>query len=264
VEARRIRGGRARGEALVCRSPLSFLGGIDTSTGKVLDPDCELEGRSVAGSVLCFPFGKGSTVGSYSMYQLRLNRLSPAGIVNESAETIVATGAIISGIPMVDKVDISLLMTGDDVRMDADEGVLEIMGIAERHVVTSILRKGRAILLLQRSSGVGSYRGQWAGVSGFIERGEDDEAAARREILEEVGTEDVLLRCRTEPQRFRDGDTVWVVHPFLFDLRAKEVRIDWEHQKYEWVLPQDIGGYFTVPGLQQVVLKLLEKASRSP
>jgi len=220
--------------------------------------------REIAGSILCFPFGKGSTVGSYSMYQLRLNRVYPAGIVNESAETIVATGAIMSGIPMVDRVDISLLATGDEVRMDADEGVLEVEGVTEKHVVTCILRRRGKVLLLQRGRAVGSYRGQWAGVSGYIEDGEEDEAAARREIEEETGTKQVRLICRTEPQRFRDGDTVWTVHPFLFDLRARDIRTDWEHERYEWVLPEDIGGYPTVPELQRVVHGLLEKASRSP
>lgn len=239
------------------QTPLSFLGGIDPSTGLVLDPECECRGESVAGSVLCFPYGKGSTVGSYSMYQLKVNGRAPSAIVNSTAEPIVATGAIMSGIPMVDGVDVSLIRTGDEVSVDADGGMVELLDVPERLVVTDILRfKGR-ILLLQRSDEVGSYRGQWAGVSGFIEEGESPEEAADRELEEEVGVKGVRRTKAAGPQRFRDGDVVWTVHAFLYDVRSDKVRMDWEHKRCEWVPPEEISRYPTVPGLQKVVWKLL-------
>lgn len=241
----------------MCSCPLSFLGGVDPVSGRILEPECESKGLSVADRVLCFPFGKGSTVGSYSMYQLKLNGKAPAALVNESAEPIVATGAIISDVPMVDGIDVSLLRTGDDLTVDANEGSLEVGNVEERHVVTSIVRHGGRILLLQRSRRVGSYRGQWAGVSGFIEQGEDDETAARRELREEIGQARVVLKRRLEPQRFRDSDVVWCVHPFLFDVKDGHVELDWEHERLEWVPPEDVARYPTVPGLQKVVCMLL-------
>lgn len=257
IRARTIKSGSGSGKAVVCSCPLSLLGGIDTSTGKIQDGECESKGLSVAGRVLCFPFGKGSTVGSYALYQLKLNRKAPSAIINESAEPIIATGAIISDIPMVDGVDISLLRTGDSLFVNAEDGSVDLPDVVERHVVTNIVRNKGRILLLLRSSRVGSYRGLWAGVSGFIEPGESEDAAARREMGEEIGGGKVKLLRKIEPQRFRDSDTVWCVHPFLFEMPERTIRIDWEHEAFEWVAPKDVSRYPTVPGLQQVVYKLL-------
>ena len=75
VKARRIRAGYAAGKAVVCSCPVSFLGGVDPSTGKILDGECESRNQSVSNKIFCFPYGKGSTVGSYAMYQLKLNGL---------------------------------------------------------------------------------------------------------------------------------------------------------------------------------------------
>ena len=172
MTGRGIRRGRAEGTVLTSSTPLSFLGGVDARTGKIRDPECEARGKSVSGKILCFPFGRGSTVGSYAMYQLKLNRKAPAAIVNSSAEPIVATGAIMSDIPMVDGIDISVLKSGDRAVVNGDDGTVDLSGVEERHVVTGILRQRGRILLLKRSDEVGSYRGLWAGVSGFVETGE--------------------------------------------------------------------------------------------
>jgi predicted aconitase with swiveling domain/8-oxo-dGTP pyrophosphatase MutT (NUDIX family) len=259
MRGRRIKAGVGRGKALVSMVPISFLGGVDPVTGKVLDTESEAAGESVSGTVLCFPYGKGSTVGSYSMYQLKLNGEAPAAIVNSSAEPIVATGAIMADIPMVDRVDVSLFRKGDDIIVDASEGTVEVVGVEERHVVTNILLHKGKVLLLRRSNSVGSFRGKWAGVSGFIEAHEEAEEAARRELAEEAGLKNAkLLRC-IETERFRDGQVVWCVHPFLFETKSASIKMDWEHQAYEWVSRDDIGAYPTVPGLQRIVCRLLEK-----
>jgi predicted aconitase with swiveling domain/8-oxo-dGTP pyrophosphatase MutT (NUDIX family) len=259
MKGRGIRRGRADGDALVCSTPLSFLGGVDVQTGKIRDPECDAKGRSVRGKMLCFPFGRGSTVGSYAMYQLRLNGKAPKGIINSSAEPIVATGAIMSDIPMVDRIDISVIADGDRVMVDGGEGTVELCGVDEHHVVTGILRHRGKILLLQRSDDVGSYRGRWAGVSGYIESGEEDIDAVRREIEEEVGLTDLRLVRRTDPQSFRHGKIVWTVHPFLFDAPSETVSTDWEHVGCAWIAPDELTGYDTVPGLEIVVEKLLRR-----
>ncbi|OGS55267.1 MAG: hypothetical protein A3K60_05025 [Euryarchaeota archaeon RBG_19FT_COMBO_56_21] len=257
LAGRRIRGGTASGKAVVCRDPISFLGGIDPLTGKIMDEECDSKGVSISRKVFCFPFGKGSTVGSYAMYQLKLNRKAPAAIINSSAEPIVATGAIIADVPMIDGIDVGLLRTGDRVFVDADRGTVDVRNLVERHVVTCIVRNAGRILLLQRSDKVGSFTGLWAGVSGFIECGETDESAARRELREEIGRDKVRLVNRVETQCFRDGPNVWCVHPFLFDVKDRRVQTDWEHQSVEWVLPKEVSRFDTVPGLPQIILKLL-------
>lgn len=256
-QGRRIRGGKGSGKAVVCRTPISFLGGIDPTSGKILDGECDSRGESISRRVFCFPFGKGSTVGSYALYQLRLNRKAPAAIINASAEPIVATGAIIAEVPMVDGIDVCLLRTGDEIVVDADRGVIEVKDLAERHVVTCIVRNEGRILLLQRSQKVGSFNGLWAGVSGFIEQGESDECAAKRELREEIGRDKVRLSNRIETQCFRDGPNVWCVHPFLFDVKDRKVRTDWEHQSIRWIRPEQVPEFDTVPGLNDIIMKLL-------
>ena len=118
LEGRIIKTGHCEGEALVSPEPLSFFGGVDAETGIVVEPGHPLQGQCVAGRVLVFPTAKGSTVGSYSLYRLKKAGLAPAGIINAESEPIVAVGAIIADIPMVDHVDITQIQTGEWVTID--------------------------------------------------------------------------------------------------------------------------------------------------
>jgi len=113
-----IKAGIAEGEALVSPEPIGFLGGVDGETGIVTERGHPLEGQCVAGKVLVFPTGKGSTVGSYVLYQLAAQGLAPAAILNAESEPIVAVGAIISDIPMVDQLPIEQVRTGDRVQVN--------------------------------------------------------------------------------------------------------------------------------------------------
>ena len=118
LQGRIIKAGSAKGVALVSPEPVGFFGMIDAETGIVIEQGHPLEGESVAGRVLVFPTGKGSTVGSYSLYRLAKAGLAPAAIVNAESEPIVAVGAIISEIPMVDQVDTAQIRSGDPVIID--------------------------------------------------------------------------------------------------------------------------------------------------
>ncbi|NLE46626.1 MAG: DUF126 domain-containing protein [Chloroflexi bacterium] len=117
LEGRVVRAGRAAGQALVSPEPIGFLGGVDPDTGKVIEIDHPIAGESTCGRVLVFPTGKGSTVGSYTLYQLARNGAGPVAIINAEADPVVAVGAIISDIPMVDRVDISRIRSGDWVEI---------------------------------------------------------------------------------------------------------------------------------------------------
>ncbi len=118
LKGRLIYKGTAEGEALVTTQPISFYGGVDPNTGIVLEKGHELQGQSVKGKILVFPTGKGSTVGSYTLYRMKKNGAAPAGMINRECETVVAVGAIISEIPCVDKIDISKIKTGDKVQLE--------------------------------------------------------------------------------------------------------------------------------------------------
>jgi predicted aconitase with swiveling domain len=125
MRGRVIKLGTAEGIALVSPQPIGFLGGVDPDTGIIVEPGHPLEGQCVTGRVLVFPTGKGSTVGSYTLYRMARSGTAPAAIVNAESEAIVAVGAIIGGIPMVDHVDIAQLKTGDRLRVDGNRIVVE-------------------------------------------------------------------------------------------------------------------------------------------
>jgi len=120
LKGRIISKGKAQEEALTSSQSISFYGGVDPNTGEVIEKGHELQGRSVAGKILVFPNGKGSTVGSYTLYRMKKNGVAPAGMINEECETVVAVGAIISEIPCVDKIDISKIKMGDSIQINGD------------------------------------------------------------------------------------------------------------------------------------------------
>ena len=126
IKGRGISRGIGGGELLISAEPISFLSGVNPDTGIVVEQGHPLEGQSVAGRVLAFPYGKGSTVGSYVIYALKQNGLAPAAIINNEAEPIIAVGAIIAGIPMIDRLtaEFSRLTTGMKVTVDGDTGEL--------------------------------------------------------------------------------------------------------------------------------------------
>lgn len=129
-QGRKIYHGQAQGEALVTRMGISFFGGVDPDTGIVVENGHELEGQCISGKVLVFPTGKGSTVGSYTLYRLKHNGRAPLAILNAECETITAVGCIIAEIPCVDRIPIEEMNTGDFVRVDGTAGAVEISSSA--------------------------------------------------------------------------------------------------------------------------------------
>lgn len=132
LKARPVTHGAAEGEALVTRMAISFTGGMDPDTGIIREPGHDLFGQSVAGKILVFPTGKGSTTGSWQYYAAFKRGVAPKGIINDKAEGVVAVSAIITGTPMVHQLEknpFDHIETGDFVRIDADKGFVEIIKI---------------------------------------------------------------------------------------------------------------------------------------
>ena len=127
-QGRKIYTGQAAGEALVTSMGISFFGGVDPESGIVVERGHELEGESIAGKVLVFPTGKGSTVGSYTLYRLKRAGKAPAAIINAQCETITAVGCIIAEIPCVDQVPIGEIESGQMVEVDGERGTIKIVG----------------------------------------------------------------------------------------------------------------------------------------
>ena len=129
-------------------------------------------------------------------------------------------------------------------------------------VITAFLRHAGKILLLQRSDKVGSYRGRWAGVSGYLEDA-TPLAQALREINEEtgLGADEVHLAARAAPLEVEAPALckVWVVHAFLFDVDRQTVRLDWESAQYQWIDPRCLADYTTVPMLAEALQACVDR-----
>jgi predicted aconitase with swiveling domain len=126
--------GLAKGEVLTTLQPISFWGGVDPASGLVNDPRHELFNQSVAGKILAFPFGKGSSTGSLIILELARVNKSPAAIVNVRTEPILATGPIVckhfygKEIPIIslDEDAFQMLQTGQQATVNATEGFISI------------------------------------------------------------------------------------------------------------------------------------------
>ncbi len=129
IKGRIISKGYAEGEAIVSKKKISFLGDVDPKTGVVIDKNSDIYGESISGKVFIFPFGKGSTVGTYILLQMVKNGVNPKAIVNKKTDVVVASGAIIAEIPLIDEPErdiFEIIKTGDFVKVNAYEGWIEI------------------------------------------------------------------------------------------------------------------------------------------
>ncbi|OUJ18662.1 Swiveling domain associated with putative aconitase [Methanonatronarchaeum thermophilum] len=125
IKGRGITKGQAHGEILKTNQEISFLGGVDPNTSKITDPNHELLGQKIKNKILVFPGGKGSTVGSYVIYQLKKNNKAPKAIINIETEPIVAVGAVISKIPLIDQINIQKIPNKGKAKINANKGTIE-------------------------------------------------------------------------------------------------------------------------------------------
>ncbi len=240
--------GKAEGEVLKIAGPFSFLGGVDPQTGIVRDINKNLKNK-----IFVFENSSGSTVGSYIIYGLKFYNNAPLALLCRFADETVIIGANISKIPTLTNVDVGLLENGDHIKIENEKIELNL---EPTEVVTSILMNSNKILILKRSEKVSTYRGKWAGVSGYKED-LDPEKAALREIIEETGIRDPKLIRYGGYILLRDKNRIWKIHTFLWEVKTKEIKIDWEHTEYQWIDQRKIDEYETVPGLKEVINKVL-------
>ena len=129
IKARPISEGKGKGKVIILKEPFGFYGNVDPKTGGIIEKGNSLEGVCIKDKIFVFPNGKGSTVGSYVIYALKKNNVAPAAIINSETETIVATGAILAGLPCVDKPEeniFEILKDGQMVEVDCDKGEIRI------------------------------------------------------------------------------------------------------------------------------------------
>lgn len=129
IYGRMISKGSISGDLLISKHPISFFGMIDKNKGIIIDKDHDLYNQSIKNKILLFPNGCGSTVGSYIIYQLKKNNVAPLGIINIKCDTIIAIGAIMSNIPVIDSLSENpylLLHNGDYIKIDGDNSLIDI------------------------------------------------------------------------------------------------------------------------------------------
>jgi predicted aconitase with swiveling domain len=255
VTGRSISKGKACGKVLKLDEPFSFLGGVDGKTGELRTK----EGGNISDRIFVFPRGKGSTVGSFTMYDLKVHGKQPAAIINSAAETIVATGAVISSIPMIDSVDVDILRNGDDVTADGNEGKMEIHNVKRIDCVSSAIYVNGKVLMLRRRDDASSFPGVWSLVAGKIESGESANEAAVREIHEETGISVSRPSASLDPIFVRENDVVWKVHPYLFVHDSCGVAINDENAGYKWASLEEMESMRTVTSTIPAVKQLLSK-----
>ena len=131
---RTISKGYAEGEALVSSNNISFLGAVDVETGMVVADDIDIAGKSIKNKILVFPSGRGSTVGTYVLLRMKKKNTAPKAIVNVETEPIIAVGAILAEIPLIDKLTfkselinpLKYIKSGDYIVVNATEGWVEV------------------------------------------------------------------------------------------------------------------------------------------
>lgn len=96
AEGRTLVAGEATGTALVLDEPLSFWGGLDQDTGRVIDVRHPQFGAEMAGRVLVMPSGRGSSSSPSVLAEAIRAGTAPAAIVMREADPLVALGAVVA------------------------------------------------------------------------------------------------------------------------------------------------------------------------
>ena len=130
-----------------------------------------------------------------------------------------------------------------------------------KKVVTCFLEKKGKILLFRRSPKVGTFKGKWAGISGYMEPDETPFQTAIKELAEETKLEQTDISVLNEGEMLSISDNkngvVWQVYPFLFHVKTPgKIEMDWEHVESKWIEPHEIIEYDTVPQLTETLAKV--------
>jgi len=131
LKGRVINEGEVRARVVKSSAAISFFGGVDPETGNIVEKGHPQEGKNISGKIFVFPYGKGSTVGSYILYRMAKNGTAPAGLIMQECDSVIAVGAVIGGIPCIDRIDINSIEDDDDIEIEG-ENVILLKGKNER------------------------------------------------------------------------------------------------------------------------------------
>ncbi|MDG6221345.1 MAG: NUDIX domain-containing protein [Candidatus Thermoplasmatota archaeon] len=261
VSGRGRASGNARGVILRTRLAFSFVDDVDVGTGVVKNSSSDIFGETLYGRVLVIPQSREKGFGPEVLRRLAGYRGAPAAILAEEADDMLVEACMAAQIPLIDQLDLEAFRTGDEVKVDAENGTVELVNVLLSRVATSVVFNSRGeLLVVQRSGRVGSHRGSWSCISGYMEEGEEPRDTAFRELREEtgLGEEDLVLLGCAETLDARSNNDLWRVHPCAFKKKSeKAVVLDWEAQQHKWVTPEEVEEMerkgVAVPRLYEVV-----------
>ena len=129
--------GRATGPALVLEEPLSFWGGVDPSSGRIVDIHHPQRSATITGTILVLPGGRGSSSSSSVLAEAIRAEAAPVAVVLAQPDDILVLGALVArelygrSCPMVvlDVEGYDAITSGDEVTVDAgDEDARVVVG----------------------------------------------------------------------------------------------------------------------------------------
>jgi predicted aconitase with swiveling domain len=129
LRGRKVVGGCAEGEAIVTHDTISGWGGINEREGTVIERRHQLRGQSFKDKILVFPGAKGSSGWSAYFHMARLNGVAPRAMIFNKMTSKIALGAVVTRAPAMTELDqdpLAIIETGDWVKVDADNGIVEI------------------------------------------------------------------------------------------------------------------------------------------
>ena len=131
------------------------------------------------------------------------------------------------------------------------------------NIVTSFIKNNDKVLILKRSDKVKSMKCLWAGVSGIIEKNDTTPLErAKIEIFEEAGINEKEIellksieQIKIKSAQYKNHE--WNIFPFLFSTKNSKIKLNWENSEFQWIKPNEIKNYETVPELEKILFSLL-------
>ncbi|NVM54254.1 MAG: DUF126 domain-containing protein [Candidatus Helarchaeota archaeon] len=128
LKGRSVVPGVKKGTALVCTRALSAAGGIDPTSGIIIEARHPQKGENVRKKILIFPNGKGSSGFSLIFHALSLTGNAPRAMIINRINSLSALAAVVANIPTIGgpfkdaRNPIEIIQNGEKILVDASKG----------------------------------------------------------------------------------------------------------------------------------------------
>ncbi|KKQ93523.1 MAG: NUDIX hydrolase [candidate division CPR2 bacterium GW2011_GWC2_39_10] len=135
-----------------------------------------------------------------------------------------------------------------------EDGRIDYHNSSVALVVDVFIISSKGLLLLKRSGKVHNYPHFWAPITGFIDEKKDIKDIILKEIKEEIGLdEEDIISLKIGEIYTRDDDLLnkkWIIVPVKVEIQDDlKITLDWEHDEYKWIDPEDLESYKIIPGI---------------